>query len=134
LRACLQRLTAMSQLAADLLLVAHLGFISFVVLGGLLALKWPRVAWIHIPAAAWGAVVELQGWVCPLTPLEQHFRAAAGEAGYRGSFIEHYLLPLIYPADLTRTLQLQLGMLVIIINAAIYGWLLARQLRTGKTQ
>jgi hypothetical protein len=79
-------------------------------------------------------VVELQGWVCPLTPLEQHFRAAAGEAGYRGSFIEHYLLPLIYPADLTRTLQLQLGMLVIIINVAIYGWLLARRLRNGKTQ
>jgi len=124
----------MSQLAADLLLVAHLGFICFVVLGGLLVLKWRRAAWIHVPAAAWGALVELKGWICPLTPLEQHFRAAAGQAGYRGSFIEHYLLPLIYPADLTRTLQLQLGVLVIAINLIIYGWLLARLLHTRKRQ
>jgi len=124
----------MSQLAADLLLVAHLGFICFVVLGGLLVLKWRRAAWIHVPAAAWGALVELKGWICPLTPLEQHFRAAAGQAGYHGSFIEHYLLPLIYPADLTRTLQLQLGVLVIAINLIIYGWLLARLLHTRKRQ
>ena len=124
----------MSQLAADLLLVAHLCFIAFVVLGGLLVLNWHRAAWIHVPAAAWGALVELKGWICPLTPLEQYFRAAAGEAGYRGSFIEHYLMPLIYPADLTRSLQLQLGVLVITINLIIYGWVLARLLRTGDRQ
>lgn len=124
----------MLPLVADLLVVAHLAFICFVVLGGLLALKWPRAAFLHIPAAMWGALLEFQGWLCPLTPLEQHFRTAAGEAGYTGSFIEHYLLPIIYPADLTRDLQLQLGVFVVVINAAIYGWLLARYVRHRKTQ
>lgn len=124
----------MLQLAADLLVVAHLAFICFVVLGGLLALKWRRVAFVHIPAAVWGALTEFQGWLCPLTPLEQYFRTAAGEAGYAGSFIEHYLLPVIYPAGLTRDLQLQLGIFVVVINAAIYGWLLARHARDRKTQ
>lgn len=124
----------MLQLTADLLVVIHLAFICFVVLGGLLALHWPRVAFIHIPAAVWGALVELQGWLCPLTPLEHHFRTAAGEAGHTGSFIEHYLLPIIYPADLTRDLQLQLGVLVITINAAIYGWLLVSHIRGRNTQ
>ena len=122
----------MLQLAADLLVIAHFAFICFVVLGGLLVLKWPRLAVIHIPAAAWGALVEFQGWLCPLTPLEQHFRSAAGAAGYTGSFIEHYLLPVIYPAGLTRELQLQLGVFVVTVNAVIYGWLLARQLRNRK--
>jgi hypothetical protein len=124
----------MLQLAADLLVVAHLAFICFVVLGGLLALKWRRVAFVHIPAAVWGALTEFQGWLCPLTPLEHYFRTAAGEAGYAGSFIEHYLLPVIYPAGLTRDLQLQLGIFVVVINAAIYGWLLARHARARKTQ
>lgn len=124
----------MPQLAADLLVVAHFAFICFVVLGGLLVLKWPWLALVHIPAAVWGALVELQGWLCPLTPLEQRFRSAAGEAGYSGSFIEHYLLPIIYPAGLTRDLQLQLGILVITINAIIYGWLLARHFRNRKPQ
>jgi len=124
----------MLPLVADLLVVAHLAFICFVVLGGLLALKWPRAAFLHIPAAVWGALLEFQGWLCPLTPLEQHFRTAAGEAGYTGSFIEHYLLPIIYPADLTRDLQLQLGVFAVVINAAIYGWLLARYVRHRKTQ
>ena len=122
----------MLQLVADLLVIAHFAFICFVVLGGLLVLKWPRLAVIHIPAAAWGALVEFQGWLCPLTPLEQHFRSAAGAAGYTGSFIEHYLLPVIYPAGLTRELQLQLGVFVVTVNAVIYGWLLARQLRNRK--
>ena len=124
----------MLQLAADLLVVLHLAFICFVVLGGLLVLKWPWMALMHIPAAVWGALVEFQGWWCPLTPLEQRLRAAAGEAGYSGSFIEHYLLPIIYPADLTRDLQLQLGLFVVTINAAIYGWLLARHFSDRKTQ
>jgi len=123
----------MLQLAADLLIVVHLAFICFVVLGGLLVLKWPRLACIHIPAAVWGALVEFQSWLCPLTPLEQHVRAAAGETGYTGSFIEHYLLPVIYPANLTRELQLLLGILVIVINAAIYGWLLVRHTHDRET-
>lgn len=115
-----------SALAADLLVVVHFAFICFVVLGGLLVLRWPRLAFIHIPAATWGALVEFMGWLCPLTPLEQHFRAAAGEAGYTGSFIEQYLVPVIYPADLTRELQLLLGVIVVAVNAAIYGWLLVQ--------
>ncbi len=123
----------MLQLTADLLVAVHFAFICFVVLGGLLVLKWHRLAWIHIPAAVWGTLVELKGWMCPLTPLEQRFRVAAGEAGYSGSFIEHYLTPLIYPAGLTRDLQLQLGLLVVTINVVIYGWLLATQVRARKT-
>lgn len=123
----------MLQLTADLLVAVHFAFICFVVLGGLLVLKWHSLAWIHIPAAVWGTLVELEGWMCPLTPLEQRFRVAAGEAGYSGSFIEHYLTPLIYPAGLTRDLQLQLGLLVVTINVVIYGWLLATQVRARKT-
>ena len=88
------------------------------------------MAFVHLPAAVWGALVEIMGWLCPLTPLEQHFRTAAGEAGYTGSFIEQYLLPVIYPADLTRELQLLLGILVVAINATVYGWLLARHRRS----
>ena len=124
----------MLQLAADLLVVAHFAFICFVLLGGLLILKWPRMVFIHLPAAVWGTLLEFQGWLCPLTPLEQHLRAAAGEAGYSGSFIEHYLLPVIYPANLTPDLKLLLGLAVVTINTAIYGWLLARYVRARKTQ
>ena len=123
----------MLQLAADILVVAHFAFICFVLLGGLLVLKWPRMVFVHIPAAVWGALLEFQSWLCPLTPLEQHLRTAAGEAGYSGSFIEHYLLPVIYPANLTPDLQLLLGLAVVTINAAIYGWLLARYVRNRKT-
>ena len=123
----------MLQLAADLLVVAHFTFICFVLLGGLLVLKWPRMVFVHIPAAVWGALLEFQSWLCPLTPLEQHLRTAAGEAGYSGSFIEHYLLPVIYPANLTPDLQLLLGLAVVTINTAIYGWLLARYVRNRKT-
>ena len=123
----------MLQLAADFLIVAHLAFICFVLLGGLLVLKWPRMVFVHIPAAVWGALLEFQGWLCPLTPLEQHLRTAAGEAGYSGSFIEHYLLPVIYPANLTPNLQLLFGIVVVTVNAVIYGWLLARYVRARKT-
>jgi hypothetical protein len=123
----------MLQLAADLLVVAHFAFICFVLLGGLLVLKWPRMVFVHIPAAVWGALLEFQGWLCPLTPLEQHLRTAAGEAGYSGSFIEHYLLPVIYPANLTPNLQLLFGIVVVTVNAVIYGWLLARYVRARKT-
>lgn len=107
-------------LLADAVLLLHLAFILFVVLGGFLAWRWPRLAWLHLPAAAWGALIEFGDWPCPLTPLENHLRALAGEAGYAGGFIEHYLLPLVYPEALTRELQIALGLGVVAINLAAY--------------
>lgn len=116
----------MAGLAADAVLLLHLLFILFVVLGGLGVLCRRRLAWLHLPAAAWGAVVELYHLQCPLTPLENSLRRAAGEAGYGGGFIEHYLLPIIYPAGLTPEHQLWLGGAVLAINGAIYGLVLWR--------
>ena len=113
-------------LLADLVLAVHLGFVVFVVLGGLLTLRWPRAAWVHVPAALWGAWIELAGGICPLTPLENELRRRAGEGGYTGGFVEHYLVPIVYPAGLTRTTQLLLGVLVILVNAAVYGVVLRR--------
>jgi hypothetical protein len=106
--------------AADAIVILHLAFIVFVMLGGLLLLLWPRLVYLHLPAVIWGTLVELQGWMCPLTPLEQHLRKLAGEAGYSGGFVEHYLLPLIYPAGLTRDLQTVLALCVITVNLVIY--------------
>ncbi|HVD33817.1 MAG TPA: DUF2784 domain-containing protein [Gemmatimonadales bacterium] len=117
----------MLPLLADLVVVVHFMFVLFVVLGGLLVLRWPRLAYLHLPAATWGVVIEFAGWVCPLTPLEQSLRLKAGEQGYSGSFIEHYLLPLLYPSALTRTIQVALGIIVIAVNLAIYGYLLRRR-------
>jgi hypothetical protein len=111
----------MAQLAANLLVLAHLVFILFVGFGGLLVLRWKWLIWVHLPAAAWGALIEFGGWICPLTPLENSLRQIAGAKGYSGGFIEHYLLPLIYPADLTRELQMILGGGVLLINLLIYG-------------
>ena len=108
------------RLLADLVVVAHIAFVLFVVIGGLLVVKWPRLAWIHVPAAAWGAAVELAGRVCPLTPLEQLLRGRAGAAAYEGDFIARYLLPVLYPEGLTREVQLALGTAVIVINGAFY--------------
>lgn len=116
-----------ASLAADAVLLLHGIFILFVVAGGLLALRWPPAAALHLPCAAWGAYIEFSGGICPLTPLEQRLRAAAGEAGYSGGFIEHYLLPLIYPAGLTPTVQLMLGSAVIVINVAVYALVLRRR-------
>lgn len=110
---------------ADALLLLHGLFIAWVVLGALAVWRRPRLAWAHLPCAAWGAWVELAGWVCPLTPLEQRLRLAAGEAGYAGGFIEHYLTAAIYPEGMTRELQLGLGLGVLGLNAALYaamGW------------
>lgn len=118
-----------ASLAADLVLVAHLAFVVFVAVGGLLALRWPRIAWVHVPVAIWGAAVELGGWICPLTPLENRLRAAGGEAGYPGGFIEHYLLPVVYPSGLTRGHQLALGVAVLVVNLAVYGVVLWRWTR-----
>jgi hypothetical protein len=112
--------------AADAVLVLHLFFIAFVILGGLLSVWWRRVLFIHLPAAAWGVFVELTGRVCPLTSLENTLRIKAGIAGYSESFVEHYLLAIIYPDGLTREIQYFFGALVVIINVIIYLWLIYR--------
>ncbi|MBA3894427.1 MAG: DUF2784 domain-containing protein [Gemmatimonadales bacterium] len=117
---------------ADVVVGIHVLFVVFVVAGGLLALRRPWVAAAHIPAAVWGALIEFRGWVCPLTPLEKSLRESAGQAGYEGGFIEHYLLPVLYPAGLTRGVQLVLGSLVIVVNLVVYAFLLRRRgTRTG---
>ena len=114
-------------LIANLLVLLHLAFVGFVVLGALLVLRWPRLAWIHLPCALWGVLIEFAGWGCPLTPLEIRFRQLGGQAGYAGGFIEHYLLPVLYPQNLTRPVQVALGTLVLILNAATYGRLWRRR-------
>lgn len=117
---------------ADAVLIAHFGFIVFVVLGGLLALRRPRLAWLHLPAALWGIFTEYAGVVCPLTPLENTLRRLGGEAGYPGGFIEHYLMAVIYPEGLTRGAQITLGTFVLLANLAIY-WRLAIIRRRNRT-
>jgi hypothetical protein len=106
--------------AADLVLVVHLAFVLFVVLGGLLALRWRRVAWVHVPVALYGATIEFLGFVCPLTPLEVWLRRRGGEAGYEGGFIEHYIVAVLYPRGLTREIQLVLGTAVLVLNGIVY--------------
>ena len=113
------------RLAADFVVAVHAAFVVFVVLGGLFAARWPRLAWVHLPAAAWGAFIEFRGWICPLTPLENYLRQRGGSSAYRGEFIEHYLLPLLYPAHLTRQHQIWLGGATIIVNILLY-WHVAR--------
>jgi hypothetical protein len=117
---------------ADVVVAIHVAFVLFVVFGGLLVLRRPAIAWLHLPAAVWGAWVELVGWVCPLTPLENLLRARGGGAGYEASFVERYLLPALYPSELTRELQFALGVAVLLINAAIYGRFLANRRRRQK--
>jgi hypothetical protein len=116
-----------ARILADALVGLHFLFVAFVVAGGFLAWRWRRVAWIHIPVALWGALIEFAGWVCPLTPLENHLRHAAGDAGYAGGFIEHYVIPIVYPAGLTRGLQLGLGIAVVVINVIAYGGLVRKR-------
>jgi hypothetical protein len=109
------------RLLADLVVVLHLLFVAFVVLGGLAVLRWPRLAWVHVPVALWGALVEFTGWGCPLTPLENDLRRLGGEAGYEGGFVERYLTAVLYPHGLTRAHQVVLGLLVLAVNAFVYG-------------
>ena len=116
---------------ADAVLALHFAFIAFVALGGLLVLRWPRLAWVHVPAVAWGAGISFVGAICPLTPLENALRVRAGEAGYAGGFIEHYLLAAIYPDGLTRAVQIGLGVAVLVVNLAAYGWLWRRSRRSS---
>jgi hypothetical protein len=118
-----------ASLGADAVLLLHGLFIAFAVLGAALLWRWPRLVWLHLPAACWGVFVELSGWLCPLTPLENRLRRAAGEQGYSGGFVEHYLLPLIYPEGLTRETQWLLGAAVLLVNLALYAAWLARKPR-----
>ncbi len=108
---------------ADLTLCIHVSFVLFVIFGGLLVLRWWWIAWLHLPAAAWGAFVEFTGWICPLTPLENWLRAQGGEISSRSDFIAQYLLPVLYPGDLTQDIQLLLGTGVVVLNTAMYWWL-----------
>ena len=105
---------------ADFVVLLHLVFIFFVVLGGVLAFWWRGLVWLHLPAALWGALVELMGWPCPLTPLEGWLRRAGGSPGYSGSFVDRYLAPVVYPAELTREVQILLGLCVLALNSVIY--------------
>jgi len=120
-------LNSLPAIFADLVVAVHFLFVVFVVLGGLLALRWPKVAYLHLPAAVWGAAIEFAGWICPLTPLEKWLRRQGGSTGYSGDFVEHYILPVLYPSALTREIQLLLGCIVIAINLAIYGYVLRRK-------
>ena len=119
------------KLAADSVVLLHLAFILFVILGGLVVFRWPRFMWLHMPAAVWGAFIELTGRVCPLTPLENRLRIAAGQTGYSGGFIEEYLIPVVYPDGLTRWVQISLGVGVVAINLVFYGLLVARRPRAN---
>jgi Protein of Unknown function (DUF2784) len=115
--------------AADLVVLVHGAFVIFVVFGGLLVVRWPRLVWVHLPAAAWGAVIEFAGWICPLTPLENCLRERSGLSAYEGDFVEHYVLPVLYPADLTRASQISLGTVAIIINVLLYWRIIHRNRR-----
>ncbi len=119
-------MSVLYQLAAEGVLAVHFGFLLFVVLGGLLVLWRPRLAWVHVPALVWGTIISLMGWICPLTPLENHFRRLAGESGYIGTFIEQYIAPIVYPGCLTRELQLVAGASLPLWNLLVYGLVLWR--------
>ena len=107
---------------ADIVVLAHTAFVLFAVFGGFLVLHWRRLVWLHIPAVLWAALVEMAGWICPLTPLENLLRHRAGKWMYQSDFIEHYLMPVLYPEALTRELQTALGLAVLFINVSVYTW------------
>jgi len=116
---------------ADAVVYVHLAFILFVVLGGILVIFRPKVLWLHIPCVIWGMVIELAGFICPLTPLENYLRVQARQTPYSGDFVIHYIEPVIYPAGLTRELQIVLGLMVVMVNAFVYGFLFLRKKRLG---
>jgi hypothetical protein len=111
---------------ADLVVLCHLVFVLFAATGGLLVLRWPVVAWIHVPAAVWGALVEFGGWICPLTPLENWLRLRGNAMAYSGEFIDHYIMPILYPSGLTREIQIILGLAILVVNVSIYGYIIVR--------
>ena len=115
-------MTGFHSLAAGGIVLVHLAFVAFAVVGGLLALRWPRLTWVHVPAAAWAAYIELSGGICPLTPLESALRARAGLGHYSGDFVAQYLLPVLYPEGLTRGAQVIIGGAVVAVNAGIYAF------------
>jgi hypothetical protein len=117
----------LSGLLADFLVIVHFAFVVFVAGGALLVLRWRRLAWVHVPAAIWGVFIEASGGICPLTPLEQSLRTAAGESPYTGDFVTQYLVPVLYPPDLTRHVQWALALVVVVTNVVIYGVLLTRR-------
>lgn len=118
--------------SAYITVLLHLAFIIFVPLGGLLVLRRRWWALIHVPVFVWGALISFGGWICPLTPLENWLRLKGGETGYQGGFIEHYILPVIYPVDLTRSLQIAMGVTVLLLNLVVYGIVVRRILRRKK--
>lgn len=122
------------RLLADFVVIVHLAFVLFALLGGLFVLRWPRMAWLHLPVVAWGAYVEFSGTLCPLTPLENWLRRQGGEPGYSTGFIEHYVVPVLYPAELSRDLQLILGGIVIAVNVFVYSvvWMRRRRSSTAR--
>ena len=119
------------RLAADLVVLVHTAFVIFVLLGGFLTWRWRPLVWAHVPCALWGMLIEYRSWLCPLTPLENALRRRAGLEGYAGGFIEHYVIPVLYPAGLTRPTQALLGTLVLAVNVVAYGVLLRRTLQQG---
>ena len=114
---------------ADLTVVAHGGFVAFVILGGFLAIRWRRLAWLHVPAAIWGVLIEVAGWICPLTPLENALRQRAGDAGYSGGFVEHYLVRALYPAGLTAGVRWTLAGFALAVNVLAYFLVVSRRAR-----
>ena len=113
-------------IAAKAVAITHFAFIVFVIAGGFLVLKWPRLAWLHVPAAVWGILIEFFGWYCPMTTWENTLLRRAGQAGYSKGFIEHYLFALIYPQGLTRSMQIAIGVTVIVVNVFVYARLIQR--------
>ena len=118
---------------ASLVLLAHFAFVLFVGAGALLVLRWPRLAWLHVPAAIWGVAIELTGGICPLTPLENALRARAGLSHYTGDFLDRYVVGLLYPAGLTRSMQVTIGIGVVVLNLILYGLVLARRRASKRT-
>ena len=119
---------------ADVVLMAHAAFALFVAAGGLLVLRWRPLIWLHVPAALWGAAVEFGGWICPITLLENRLRSAAGEATYSGDCIAHYMSVMLYPSALTRSMQVLLGVLVLVMNVGVYRLLWRRARHAAPAQ
>lgn len=119
-------MNAMYGILADAVVLVHVAFVLFVVFGGFLVLRFKRLAWLHIPAVAWAVIVETAGWICPLTPLENLLRLRAGRESYPSDFIDHYIMPVLYPTFLTRETQIALGLSALLINIAIYAWIRRR--------
>jgi hypothetical protein len=117
---------------ADTLTMIHMAFVAFILLGGFVVLRWPRAVWLHGPAALWGVFVEWAGWVCPLTPLENWLRLRGQGQGYSGGFVEHYLVPVLYPAALSMRIQVLLGTFVVLVNILVYGYVIRARRRRAR--